>query len=795
MKKKATKPPNATQDRMEQRRSNMKKSPKAKQKPPAAKPLPGRPLAWESKSHRLEINPPVVQASRSIHIDDLSTTEDDEERNTTTRYKKSIDKLLNDVSVNGQEYIKAKTSEQLNASRRLLADQEEEIKVYKDDLDATARNCDSLRRSVEVLNKEVEVTKTEAEILGNEKDDLEKKLLTIELEGREASKELYELRDSCRRLKLDKRLTTADVDTLTNQRELLLNKLEEFELKNRKLRKLVKEERKVNEAEQIAADRCEILLQKLTDAEARIQSQSIQLVDQDKQIDSLIAQVDADKHQVKTYDDLHKTMETTRGHLQNQLRQKEGESNRLESRIRNMEESCNAASIKANHYQGLLTSTRDKSVKDKEALKKATRIQRDRAQKQEELNTELQAQLSDLLFQLENIKKSSGELNAENCKLLQEKDGLEDDYKVLRKHVFDVSNVIELSPKYVNARTNQVTDKILSEIKKMKFVSVENANLKDEFRVTEDKLISLEKSIADKMNKKETELSQLRAALSEYEGLTSEYKNQVDRLHSENEHLHEKIGKQEKEMHKQLQASVFEVGEVRTTLQSKIAELEPYADQLKSTEIRLNDAQGRADNAEKHYTEHKMLVSELTQKVELLSEKLEHVQEKYRNKLNENNLVSTQIKTMERKMDESDASHRELLLSISRKEEMIRSIQIKFEDQTVENERLVQQLEIALSNAKKESDAQKEKSFAKERSAQARILDLETQLSRSTQNTELLKQSKDEAEKKFGSRLQDMRDRLEQANSTTRSMQNYVHFLKSTYANVFSDDVESDHRM
>ena len=65
------------------------------------------------------------------------------------------------------------------------------------------------------------------------------------------------------------RLTAADLDTLTNQRELLLNKLEEFELKNRKLRKLLKETRKDAETDHMASERCEILLQKLTDSEAR----------------------------------------------------------------------------------------------------------------------------------------------------------------------------------------------------------------------------------------------------------------------------------------------------------------------------------------------------------------------------------------------------------------------------------------------------------------------------------------------------------------------------------------------
>lgn len=47
-----------------------------------------------------------------------------------------------------------------------------------------------------------------------------------------------------------------------------------------------------------------------------------------------------------------------------------------------------------------------------------------------------------------------------------------------------------------------------------------------------------------------------------------------------------------------------------------------------------------------------------------------------------------------------------------------------------------------------------------------------------------------QAERRYNSKLYDMRDRLDQANSTTRSMQNYVSFLKSSYSNVF-DELES----
>ena len=44
-----------------------------------------------------------------------------------------------------------------------------------------------------------------------------------------------------------------------------------------------------------------------------------------------------------------------------------------------------------------------------------------------------------------------------------------------------------------------------------------------------------------------------------------------------------------------------------------------------------------------------------------------------------------------------------------------------------------------------------------------------------------------QTERKFNSRLYDLKDRLEQSHSTNRSMQNYVQFLKNSYANVFGD--------
>lgn len=110
----------------------------------------------------------------------------------------------------------------------------------------------------------------------------------------------------------------------------------------------------------------------------------------------------------------------------------------------------------------------------------------------------------------------------------------------------------------------------------------------------------------------------------------------------------------------------------------------------------------------------------------------------------------------------------------------------------------------------------RERAATKEYSTHSKILDLQTQLSRTTSEINQLRHSKEEVktsinslfkipmyqlcqyvckvciydaqvERRYQSRLQDVKDRLEQSDSTNRSLQNYVQFLKASYANVFGD--------
>ena len=69
----------------------------------------------------------------------------------------------------------------------------------------------------------------------------------------------------------------------------------------------------------------------------------------------------------------------------------------------------------------------------------------------------------------------------------------------------------------------------------------------------------------------------------------------------------------------------------------------------------------------------------------------------------------------------------------------------------------------------------------------SRIADLESQLSRANTLATQFRKAKEDADRRYHSRIHELQERLDQANATKKSMENYVNFLKSSYANVFND--------
>uniref|UniRef100_A0A671QMB2 Outer dense fiber protein 2 n=1 Tax=Sinocyclocheilus anshuiensis TaxID=1608454 RepID=A0A671QMB2_9TELE len=329
---------------------------------------------WEGPSHRLEITPPQEpECSQSpLRIEDLSTDEEEALHGRINQYERKIDSLMtevsslkNEVELRKKEQLLERQSERLSATQRVIAEQEEELAEVARELEATEQENSRLRESMEKI--------LERDSLQPDKDVLLRKLLEAEMDSSAAAKQVSALRET------EKKMSGSDSTLLTRQKELLLQKLETFESTNRALRHLLREQHNREMESLRLLEQKDVLLKKLSD-------------DKDKEINQLTSLLESEKDSAKTTTELSKVLESTRAHLQGQLRNKEAENNRLNVQIRNLERSISQQQGEVEHLQNQLRDLRQQAEADKEALKKATRAQKQRTQRSEDTVGQLSAQ-------------------------------------------------------------------------------------------------------------------------------------------------------------------------------------------------------------------------------------------------------------------------------------------------------------------------------------------------------------------------------------------------------------------
>ncbi|XP_060071197.1 outer dense fiber protein 2-like isoform X3 [Ylistrum balloti] len=667
------------------------KSPGGAWVPPPGKATKGSKVSWQGPTHRLEISNP----RESLRMSDLDTDEEEQVHGQMRNYEKKIEGLMSEVGTLKNEAELQRTLKEmvhkddlLDASRQVMREQERELDEYKDELDITEHENRILRRSMENLNEEAVFSRHEAVMATGEREKLMKKLIEVEMDGQSAVKHIGELRDVIRRLKEENKLSHGDSVRYGKQKDILLEKLADFEATNRTLRRLLREQHHAEAAALRLGEQRDDLVIKLSDSERQNERLRIELMDRDRLIGDMRANITAQKEENIALTGLQSTLESTRAHLQKQLRTKEADCNRMAVQIRTLDGSKAQDKIEIEHLTELLANAKEKADRDKEALKKATRRL---------------GELETLMDRVEN-----------NTKIHQE------------------NTTAELQDKQ-----GQVSA-----------LKIENERLKTSITTIEEKFRAADE-----------ELVQLRGNLKHYENLVDEYKTQV-----------------------------------KARLHNRLQELEPLPDMLKSTELKLHDANERIIMYERKNTENTKLITELTAKSELTTDKVEHVSdslEQMRSKCHDmqddNRLLQGKVETLERKLHDAEDHCREMMTAVAKAEEAAHQQNLRLEEKTRENASLTRQLENALSDIRRQNDQSRDKASQKERTYQTRITDLESQISQCRAEIARLKREKEENERKFNSRLYDLKDRLEQSHSTNRSMQNYVQFLKNSYANVFGE--------
>ncbi|XP_009707964.1 PREDICTED: outer dense fiber protein 2 isoform X4 [Cariama cristata] len=496
-----------------------------------------------------------------------------------------------------------KKEEQQQMTKRLLEEQKEELHEVTQELVETEHENTLLRRNIERIKEEKDLTVLQKKYLQHEKECLMSKLSEAERDGAAAARQIHALKNTIGRLNIEKHMSSSDINTLTRQKELLLQKLGTFEETNRTLRELLREQHNREDAQKILERQGE-LLKRLADSDAEKVQLQMRLQEKEEEVDDLTIQIQAEKDQAKTACEFSKSMEAVRGHLQGQLRNKEAENNRLTIQIRNLERSEAQHKAEVEHTMEQLKELKQKADRDKEALKKAIRAQKERAERSEEYVEQLTVQLAEKDSYVAEALSTVESWRSRYNKAVKDKSDLELEIFTLNSRVANLLEQQTTMEDKMREDREALVDKLHRQTTETTSYKMENERLKASVVPMEEKL-----------NQAQMEVQQLKSSVRNYEGLIETYKSQVLKTQIEADDVAAKLEKYDKENKTLKDEMNKEIELACKQFQSRLAELEKLPEILKITETRLAECQDQLQSYEKKNVDLSVMIADLRQRV------------------------------------------------------------------------------------------------------------------------------------------------------------------------------------
>ncbi|XP_065103309.1 outer dense fiber protein 2b isoform X1 [Paramisgurnus dabryanus] len=742
---------------------------------------------WEGTTRRLEVTTgqDADLSSPPLRLTDLSSEENNAKGATgnVSDYERKIESLMYEVDCIKSKVKLQQTEDQLmhqsqhmNACRRVIDQQEEKLKEASKELRRSRRENSDLCSTVDGLQGGPGQMRSETEAPHQEIETLLRKLVEAEIDGQAVAKQVVLLRETIGKLKKDKKQSKTHFDQVERQHELIEQKLDAFEKTNRTLRRLLREQHGHETDALRMSDEREILMRKLAESESERRKLEAKLNTKERESDQLAENLETERDHLRTTGDLSKVLESTRSRLQSQLRKKVAENNRLEAQIQRLEGTMQQQQEEVQSLLEQMKQLEKHCEGDRDIHKQILEEQRKRAEQSMNTAARLSEQIQEKEAQLAEALSTTEELRQRCSKQSREKSQLEQEITTLNNHLTKLTEQLRSCEAKSRAEREGLLSRLHSLTSDTTSAKLENQRLKTTLSATEDRLSS---SYA--------EVQQLKISLKDFDSLVEGYKSQLQKMRLESEEYSLRLELAEKEARSDLAEVDREVDQGRKHLQARLKEMEALHGAFKRTEEELRETRENMNIQDRKYAEQTSTLSELRIKMEQQGCKIETLQENNLFVLEENKKLKCTVESMERKMEEVNIQNRDLLQVIAKRKETIHNTQLRLEDKTQECDSLYRQVEQAREEAQKQVDQSLERMLSKERSAQSKKLDLETQLSVAKTELGQLRRSKDDMEKRFQCKLQDMKNQLEQVNSTNRSLQNYVYYLKASYTNVFGD--------
>uniref|UniRef100_UPI00398E367B outer dense fiber protein 2-like isoform X3 n=1 Tax=Pristiophorus japonicus TaxID=55135 RepID=UPI00398E367B len=675
-----------------------------------------------------------------IHSSDASFDQEANIHERMNQYEQQIDSLMEDLESLKNELSGHTTNEHFeededepNTSKWTTEDHEAEL---SQELTATTYKNRIFQESFEKLQKELDLKGLEKEGLAEE-SMLLTALKEAETASISAAKQVAALKNSIAELMQVNQLSASGVGRFVGEKDLLFEKLESFNVANLKLQFLFRELWNPEPSVDCTNRQIEVLTQKLT----RSETENIHLK--------------------------RKLLETERN------AKEVSELCQVEKRF---ERTVIEQKLQIEHLKSQLSALKEKAEVDKEVLKKATRAQKRRAERFEATTENLHSLVKDKDVMLLEARLTLETWKKQHELTVEDKAQLETQIISLSTRVAGLKEQLRNTAESTTSTNHELLNKLHTSNSENSNLRLENAQLKASITALEEKAAMTT-----------TELEQLQTKAKQWEEVALQYETRVQLLQTAADELKTSLEKTAEKNSQIRHMRYTETEKAKDQMGLRLKELGAFPELLKVAERRLHEYEEKLLCRKRRFFGLSQTLIELQMKADEQSFRLKSSSEKAESLSEEKRKLQMTLEVLSRKLKEVDLQNRELIETMAKQEEAVLLSKYQLEERSRESAALSQQLEAALHDVGKKVSEVKAQAVAGERALQCKILSLESELNRKTKELKQLQQNKNNAEMNHKTHLQELKLSLKQSENQNHSIQNYVQFLKMSYATMFGD--------
>uniref|UniRef100_A0ABI7YK47 Outer dense fiber of sperm tails 2 like n=1 Tax=Felis catus TaxID=9685 RepID=A0ABI7YK47_FELCA len=388
--------------------------------------------------------------------------------------------------------------------------------------------------------------------------------------------------------------------------------------------------------------------------------------------------------------------------LQLQIRKKEAENDKLKEYIKSLETKITEWNLELRKNKHEAVAMKESSRQKTIALKKASKIYKQRLKHFTGDMENLTSQIRDREAKLSETISASNAWKSHYEKIVIEKTELEVQIETMKKQI---TNLLEDLKKVEDVGKNSC-EEILRKLHSVEYenetLNLENTKLKTTLAALKDEVVSVE-----------NELLELQEVEKQQKALIEVYKTQIQKLQEAAEMVKSRCENLLHENNLITKNKNKKLEKMRGQTESHLKELEHVRDSVTAAERRLHECQ----ESVQHYRER---CADKVDGNHNLLKKLSLEEENY--------LIQLKCENLKQKLEQMDAENKELEKKLANQEECLKHSNLKFQEKSAEHTALARQLEAALEEGRQKVSEEIEKMSSRERALQIKILDLETEL-------------------------------------------------------------------